>query len=208
MLTRRGKIKIFPRPLCITEVFRPLFSSKSSFFWCLNRLYPLLRHSILAGYRRPRRSAFYPATFCKVCAMTRALSSGNSCAEFVRCSIKRCRKQAKMPKCRFTKYFSFLSTDCVDNFVDNGGIWLSTPWDKVYNLPSVAGITTKLTLNNHALARCLRARRICLPVISAAKKIVHKSLSRTHVQNEKRARFRRNVPFVSELHQPARWARL
>jgi hypothetical protein len=42
------------------------------------------------------------------------------------------------------------------------------------------------------------------------KKIVHKSVFVAWIPNEKRARFRRNVPFVTKLHQVLawRWARL
>src|SRR5690242_5046333 len=106
LLPRRGKIKFFPRPLCITEVFRLFFRVKIKLFLMRARLYPLLRHSILAGYGTPRRPAFYSATFGKVCATTRALSGQYSCLKIVQRSIKRRRKQAEMPKCRFTKYFS------------------------------------------------------------------------------------------------------
>jgi hypothetical protein len=41
-------------------------------------------------------------------------------------------------KSRFTKYFSFLSTVFVDNFVENAPIRPLLPWDKVYFAPSPA----------------------------------------------------------------------
>lgn len=43
-----------------------------------------------------------------------------------------------MAKLRFTKYFYFLSTDSVDNFVNNEEITLRPCGDKVYRLLKVA----------------------------------------------------------------------
>lgn len=43
-----------------------------------------------------------------------------------------------MAKLRFTKYFYFLSTDSVDNFVNNEEITLRPSGDKVYRLLKVA----------------------------------------------------------------------
>jgi hypothetical protein len=46
------------------------------------------------------------------------------------------RNLSNVTKSRFTKYFSFLSTVFVDNFVENAAIRPLSPWDKVYLCPT------------------------------------------------------------------------
>jgi hypothetical protein len=82
-----------------------------------------------------------------------------------------------MAKSRFTKYFYFLSTVFVDNFVDNEEINYIHPGHKVYDLLNIALNTAKLIVTYQALTISLRASGNMLPVISTAKKIVHKSVS-------------------------------
>jgi hypothetical protein len=120
----------------------------------------------------------------------------------------RLRNLSKLTKSRFTKYFSFLSTVFVDNFVENAPTRPLLPWDKVYfALPPSRG-TLKLSLFNQALGARSPPTKNRLPVISAAKKIVHKSHSFSACRHEKRARSAGNAPFVVQLHQALRSVRL
>jgi hypothetical protein len=81
-----------------------------------------------------------------------------------------------MAKSRFTKSFYFLSTVFVDNFVENDKINYMKRTHEVYGLLNIALYTTKLTVNNQALTTYSGASENWLPIISAAKKIVHKWL--------------------------------
>ena len=132
MLPRGEKNRAGSAPLCISEVFRGLFGPKSSIF--LHRMphRSRLRQGSIRLRGATARSAFY--TYCNgnVCAETRSLSRQKHCLNFVHRNIHLSRLSDKRAKWRFTKVFSFLSTDLVDNFVDNE---LTSPfrcWDKVY----------------------------------------------------------------------------
>lgn len=73
-----------------------------------------------------------------VCAALTSLSSQPYCLKIVQRNIKLMQNNNIMAKSRFTKYFYFLSTVFVDNFVDNEEINLPKPDLWVYNqyLPS------------------------------------------------------------------------
>ena len=81
-----------------------------------------------------------------------------------------------MAKSRFTKYFYFLSTVFVDNFVDNEEINYIKSGNKVYDLLNIVQEALLFLLKNQLLTTPLRAGQNTLPVISAAKKIVYKSV--------------------------------
>jgi hypothetical protein len=85
-----------------------------------------------------------------------------------------------MAKSRFTKSFYFLSTVFVDNFVDNEEINYIHPGHKVYDLLNVVQEALLFLLKNQLLTTPLRAGENTLPVISAAKKNVHKSVLLVH----------------------------
>jgi hypothetical protein len=64
----------------------------------------------------------------------------------------------------------------VDNFVDNEEINYIHPGHKVYDLLNVAQDALLFSVKNQLLTASLRAVENTLPVISAAKKNVHKSV--------------------------------
>jgi hypothetical protein len=68
-----------------------------------------------------------------VCAVITSLSSQPRCLKIVHCNINLMQNNNIMAKSRFTKYFYFLSTVFVDNFVDNEEINLRKPDLWVYN---------------------------------------------------------------------------
>jgi hypothetical protein len=78
-------------------------------------------------------------------------------------------------KSRFTKSFYFLSTVFVDNFVENEEINWMALLHKVYGLLNIALWVIKIYIKNQTLASGPRAGEKLLPIISAVKKIVHKS---------------------------------
>jgi hypothetical protein len=59
MLARRAKIRGFPSRLCISEVFRMLFSPKSSTFW-----------GLLSDTAKHNRAKFNACLVTKVCAIS------------------------------------------------------------------------------------------------------------------------------------------
>ena len=67
----------------------------------------------------------------KVFAGAIVLSDRNSCLKIVQCNISLRQNLNIMAKLRFTKYFSFLSTVYVDNFVDKEEISRFIPCNKV-----------------------------------------------------------------------------
>jgi hypothetical protein len=78
-------------------------------------------------------------------------------------------------KSRFTKSFYFLSTVCVDNFVENEEISAVAAVQKVYGLLNIVLEVRKITFLNQTLRLRPRASEISLPIISAVKKNVYKS---------------------------------
>lgn len=79
-------------------------------------------------------------------------------------------------KCRFTKRFWLFSTVFVDNFVENARGNQPAPLDKVYKSQNIDKYRENFTLKNQPLMNAIRGEHSELPVISAAKNFVYKSL--------------------------------
>jgi len=86
---------------------------------------------------------FYTCFIYKVCVLATELPEAKICSKIVQRNIKLGQNSNIMAKLRFTKYFYFLSTDSVDNFVNNGEIKVRPSWDKVYVLLNVAAKVKK-----------------------------------------------------------------
>ena len=123
-----------------------------------------------------------------VCALITSLSSLPFCLKIVQRNIDLMQNNNIMAKSRFTKYFYFLSTVFVDNFVDNEEIKLRKPDLWVYNQYTPSSSNPKITLTNQGLKTNSPGRKIVLPVILAPKKIVHKSVCFPLRTNENGAR--------------------
>jgi hypothetical protein len=108
--------------------------------------------ALFNGHRKVQRSAdndkFYTARADSVCATLTSLSRTPHCLKIVHCNITLMQNNNIMAKSRFTKYFYFLSTVFVDNFVDNEEInsWKADLW--VYNQYPPLSCNPKITLTN------------------------------------------------------------
>ena len=94
------------------------------------------------------RPASHPYLKDKVLPDATVLSDENSCLKIVQCNIDLSQNINIMAKLRFTKYFSFLSTVYVDNFVDKEEISLFIPCNKVYRISNVAKFRSNNIFNN------------------------------------------------------------
>jgi len=143
-------------------------------------------------HRKVQRSAdndkFYTGRDQMVCVVITSLSTQPHCLKIVQRNIQLMQNNNIMAKSRFTKYFYFLSTVFVDNFVDNEEInqWKRDLW--VYNQYTPSSSDPEITLTNQRLKTSLRTKKIVLPVILASKKIVHKSVCFPLRTNENGAR--------------------
>ena len=74
-----------------------------------------------------------------VCVSITSLSSKPLCLKIVQCNMNLMQNNNIMAKSRFTKYFYFLSTVFVDNFVDNEEINQKMPDLSVYRPTAPSG---------------------------------------------------------------------
>ena len=83
-----------------------------------------------------------------VCALITSLSRQPLCLKIVQRNINLMQNNNIMAKSRFTKYFYFLSTVFVDNFVDNEEInsWKPDLW--VYNQYTPSSRHAKIIIIN------------------------------------------------------------
>ena len=82
----------------------------------------------------------------KVYPFTTSLSRVKLCPKIVQRNIKLMQNNNIMAKSRFTKYFYFLSTVFVDNFVDNDEINYFHSGVKVYDLLNIVTTTSYFTV--------------------------------------------------------------
>ena len=92
-----------------------------------------------------------------VCAVITSLASQPPCLKIVQRNINLMQNNNIMAKSRFTKYFYFLSTVFVDNFVDNEEINWRKPDLWVYNQYTPPSSKPKITLINQRLKTNARA---------------------------------------------------
>ncbi|WP_154668162.1 hypothetical protein [Pseudoduganella violaceinigra] len=165
---RRGEKRLFFRALCISAPFSPRNSPKSSVFQALavENVPGAPQHQAWHCTQASRTRFVFPQGF----------APAKTWRKFTHCHM-RLREILQIPtKSRFTKVFWVFSTVFVDNFVENAPTsWLAS-WDKVYKTQNIDKSGKNLPFKNQQLTNTMRGKHWQLPVISAVKIFVHKSL--------------------------------
>jgi hypothetical protein len=139
--TGRGKNCVFAPHLCISEVFRKLVGAEIKHFF-------IPQSDLSTDAVQQSTVALRACLKAKVFAGATVLSDKNNCLKIVQCNIDLSQNINIMAKLRFTKYFSFLSTVYVDNFVDKEEISLLIPRNKVYCISNVVKFRSNKIFNN------------------------------------------------------------